>query len=171
VSTRRLCSEDLESLSFSIWFVILTVSGWGHCRDAVSVVKVRGNKSEKSDGQPQQPTILYLSVAVCGTETTDAAFRLVARFYSLGGPLQIEEISQKVRLKRPQLVEIVSDREFASIPYSFSGWSSGSVEPRIFDESEGVGRESRRPPFKVEMWEDATVLKRAALEGGRRKKI
>ena len=94
------------------------------------------------------------------------------RFYSLGGPLQIEEISQKVRLKRPQLVEIVSDREFASIPYSFAGWSTANVEPRIFDESEGVGRESRRPPFKVEMWEDATVLKRAALEperGGRKK--
>lgn len=69
-----------SSSSNTIDVALVTVSGWAHCRDAVSVVKVRGNKSEKSDGQREQkPTVLYLSVAVCGTETTDAAFRLVAR--------------------------------------------------------------------------------------------
>ncbi|CAD7945116.1 unnamed protein product [Amoebophrya sp. A120] len=99
---------------------LVTVSNWGHTRDAALAVKV------KPDETTPDTTILYLSAAVCGDTP---AFRLVARFYSIGSPLLIEEVSGRVKQKLPQLVEIVADRRLATIPYSFAGWSS-NIEPR-----------------------------------------
>ncbi|CAD7969123.1 unnamed protein product [Amoebophrya sp. A25] len=149
---------------------LAAVSGWGHTRDSTVAVKVNPTGQRDPEETAGRNTVLYVSVAVCGTDGAyEPAQRLIARFYSLGSSLHVEEISENVKRRRPQLVEIVADRRLSTIPWSFSGWTA-DISPRPFDEMEGQGRQLRHPAFECEMWQDATILKRKAAEDPRLKR-